>query len=64
MADIQSKQRSSQGIFFKIVSYEKLVNCKLFKNIKLGIDPSLFTSSQVSNFFLKFNNVKNRNKFN
>ena len=53
---IQAKIES--GDFFKIVSYEKLVNCKLFKNIKLGIDPSLFTSSQVSNFFLKFNNVK------
>ena len=53
---IQAKIES--GDFFKIVSYEKLVNCRLFKNIKLGIDPSLFTSSQVSNFFLKFNNVK------
>ena len=53
---IQAKIES--GDFFKIVSYEKLVNCRLFKNIKLGIDPSLFTSSQVSNLFLKFNNVK------
>ena len=38
------------GKYFKIVQYEKIINCKLFKNLKLGIDPKLFTSLQVKKF--------------
>ena len=53
---IQAKIES--GKFFKIVPYEKILNCALFKNLTIGIDPTLFTSRQISNFFLKYNNVR------
>ena len=32
------------GKEFKIISFEKIINCNLFKNITLGVDPTLFTS--------------------
>ncbi len=53
---IQSEMES--GKYFKIVSYEKIINCNLFKNLKLGVDPKLFTHQQVKNYFLKNNKVK------
>jgi Xaa-Pro aminopeptidase len=53
---IQSEMES--GKYFKIVSYEKIINCKLFKNIKLGLDPTLFTQEQIKKFFLKNNQIK------
>ena len=53
---IQSQIESGQN--FKIVSYEKLVNCKLFQNLTLGIDPKLFTYNQIKKFFLKNNKIK------
>ena len=53
---LQAKIES--GKFFRIVPYEKILNCALFKNLTIGIDPTLFTSKQISNFFLKYNNVK------
>ena len=53
---IQAKIES--GKFFKIIPYEKIINCALFKNLTIGIDPTLFTSKQISSFFLKYNNVK------
>ena len=34
-----------------------MFNCKVFKNLRLGIDPSLFTKQQIQNYFLN-NNVK------
>ena len=57
---IQSKIES--GKKFKIFGFEKLVNCSLFKNLTLGIDPKLFTSTQIKNYFLKFNKIKLINK--
>ncbi len=57
---IQSKIES--GINFKIFGFEKLVNCSLFKNLTLGIDPKLFTNTQIKNYFLKFNKIKIINK--
>ena len=51
-AELESKDQ------FKIIKLEDIVNCKLFKNITIGFDPKLFTSNQISNFFLKFNKVK------
>ena len=51
-AEIQS------GKNFKIVEYGKINNCSLFKNKILGIDPKLFTSTQINNFFLKNNKIK------
>ncbi len=53
---IQSKIESGEN--FKIYGFEKLVNCNLFKNLTLGIDPKLFTHSQIKNYFLKFNKIK------
>ena len=57
---IQSHIESGKN--FKIFGFEKLINCKLFKNLILGIDPKLFTNSQIKNYFLKNNKVKIINK--
>ena len=46
------------GKNFKIINYEKILNCNLFKNLTLGIDPKLFTSNQIEKFFLKNNKIK------
>ena len=53
---IQSEMES--GKYFNIVSYEKLINCKLFKDLKLGLDPKLFTHDQIKKYFLKKNKIK------
>ncbi len=53
---IQSQLESGKD--FKIYGFEKLINCDLFKNLTLGIDPKLFTSNQVKKFFLKNNKIK------
>ena len=53
---IQSKIESGKN--FKIYGFEKLINCKLFKNLTLGIDPKLFTNTQIKNYFSKYNNIK------
>jgi Xaa-Pro aminopeptidase len=53
---IQSEIES--GKYFKIVGYEKIINCNLFKNLKLGLDPKLFTYEQIKKFFLKHNKIK------
>jgi Xaa-Pro aminopeptidase len=53
---IQSEMES--GKYFKIVNYEKVINCNLFKNLKLGLDPKLFTHQQINNYFLKNNKIK------
>ncbi len=53
---IQSKVESGKN--FKIYGFEKLINCNIFKNLTLGIDPKLFTTSQVKKFFLKNNKIK------
>ena len=52
---IQSKIESGKN--FKILDYSKIINTSVFKNLNLGIDPSLFTSKQIKNFFLKKNKV-------
>ena len=53
---IQSQIESGKN--FKIIDYDKLLNCNLFKNKILGIDPQLFTYEQVKKFFLKNNKVR------
>ena len=53
---IQSKIES--GKKFKIFGFEKLIDCTLFKNLTLGIDPKLFTKNQIKNYFLKYNKIK------
>jgi len=53
---IQAQLESKKN--FSIINYQKIINCNLFKNLTLGIDPKLFTSSQISKFFNKHNQVK------
>ena len=53
---IQSQIESGKD--FKIINYEKIVNCNLFKNLTLGIDPKLFTYDQIKKYFLKNNKIK------
>ena len=53
---IQSQIESGKN--FKIISYEKIVNCDLFKDLTLGIDPKLFTYEQIKKNFLKNNKIK------
>ena len=53
---IQSQIESGKD--FKIISYEKIINCNLFKNLTLGIDPQLITYIQAKKFFLKNNKIK------
>ena len=53
---IQSQIESGKD--FKIINYEKIVNCNLFKNLTLGIDPKLFTHDQIKKYFLKNNKIK------
>ncbi len=53
---IQSKIESGKN--FKIYGFEKLIDCNLFKNLTLGIDPKLFTNTQIKNYFLKHNKIK------
>ena len=56
---IQSQLESGKN--FKIYGFEKLLNCNLFKNLTLGIDPKLFTNTQINNYFLKNNKIKSIN---
>ena len=53
---LQSQIESGKN--FKIIDFERIINCNLFKNLKLGIDPNLFTYQQLKKFFLKYNEVK------
>ena len=46
------------GKQFQIVDYKKVVNCNMFKNLTLGIDPKIFTSDQIKKFFSKNNKIK------
>ncbi|MDC1069568.1 aminopeptidase family protein P [Candidatus Pelagibacter sp.] len=57
---IQSQLESGKN--FKIHGFEKLLNCNLFKNLTLGIDPKLFTNTQIKKYFLKNNKIKPINK--
>ena len=57
---IQSQLESGNN--FKIYGFEKLLNCNLFKNLTLGIDPKLFTNNQIKKYFLKNNKIKPINK--
>ena len=57
---IQSQMESGKD--FKIISYDKIINFDLVKNLTLGIDPKLFTYEQIKKFFLKNNKVRFINK--
>ena len=53
---LQAKIQS--GKKFKIIDFSKIINVDLFQNLTLGVDPKLFTSFQIKNFFLKKNKIK------
>ena len=46
------------GKDFKIMNYNKIINCNLFKNLTIGLDPNLFTSDQIKKIFSKHNKIK------
>ena len=53
---IQAQLESSK--YFKIVDYKRIINCDLFKDLTLGLDPKLFTKFQIKKYFLKYNKIK------
>ena len=53
---IQAEKESARE--FKIIKLNKIKNCKLFKNLVLGIDPNLFTLKEINTFFKKYNKIK------
>ena len=53
---IQSQIESGKD--FKVIDYQKIINCSIFKNQTLGIDPKLFTCNQIERFFKKNNKIK------
>src|SRR6056300_226760 len=53
---IQSELES--GKYFKIVSYDKIITCNLFRNLRLVLDTKLFTHQQIKNYYLKNNQIK------
>ena len=46
-------QAHKSGKYFNIVKYEKIINCDLFQDLTLGINPKYFTSDQIKRFFNK-----------
>ena len=53
---IQGQMESGKN--FKIISYERIFNSGLLKNLNLGIDPKLFTTNQIKKYFLNRNKIK------
>ena len=53
--------RIESGKKFTILDYKKIINCKVFKNLKIGFDPKLFTSDQIKKIFSN-NNPKSIKK--
>ena len=53
---IQAQIESGKN--FIITDYSKILNCNLFKNLKLGIDPKLFVTNQINKFFLRNNKIE------
>ncbi len=46
------------GKLFKVKKFQEIFNCTLFKGLKLGVDPKIFTSEQIHKFFNKFNKIE------
>ena len=51
-AQIESKK------YYKIIDYHKIINCNLFNDLTIGVDPKIFTSTQIKRIFSKKNNIK------
>ncbi len=53
---IQAKIESGKNFIIK--DLKNIFNCKLFKELTLGIDPKILTFNQISKFFLRNNKIK------
>ena len=53
---IQAKIEAGDNFIIK--NFNELLNCNLFKNVTLGIDPKIFTINEINRFFLKYNKIK------
>ena len=53
---IQAKKEAGKN--FQVIDLHKIINCNLLKNLSIGFDPKLFTSTQIKKFFFKNNKVK------
>ncbi len=53
---IQAQIESGKN--FIITDSDKIINCSLFKDLTIGINPKLFTSNQIKRIFLKKNKFK------
>ena len=53
---IQAKKEAGKN--FQVMDLYKIINCNLLKNLSIGFDPKLFTSTQIKRFFFKNNKVK------
>ena len=53
---IQAKKEVGKN--FQVIDSHKIINCNLLKNLSIGFDPKLFTSTQIKRFFFKNNKVK------
>ena len=53
---IQAKIEAGDNFIIK--NFNEILNCKLFKNITLGIDPKIFTINEINKFFFKYNKIK------
>lgn len=53
---IQAKIESKK--YYKIIDHHKIINCNLFNNLTIGIDPKIFTSTMIKRIFEKNNNIK------
>ena len=53
---IQAKKEVGKN--FKVIDLHKIINCNLLRNLSIGFDPKLFTSTQIKRFFFRNNKVK------
>ena len=53
---IQAQIEAGQN--FRVIDLKNIIDCNLFKNMTIGVDPKLFTPQQVKRFFLKNNKIK------
>ena len=53
---IQAKIEAGDNFIIK--NFNELLNCKIFKNVTLGIDPKIFTINEINKFFFKYNKIE------
>ena len=53
---IQAKIEAGDNFIIK--NFNELLNCNIFKNVTLGIDPKIFTINEINKFFFKYNKIE------